>query len=203
MNFQVYSKKANLLTKLRFTLKTVKYYFEVLWHLKVKKLWFLNICSKIFRNGYERVLFFVHDIRKKMTTEKEWESIFLIVVEGLMATWGFKQTSILRSHLLRLTVIPWKSEVRRAVGSSSLSRSLLWMNSEVPREVERPSAWATIATERTIYLERVRVLGYFPLDQKFRTFITGPGKLARKSPWKVSGKSIKCLISKLRTIRQK
>lgn len=202
MNFQVYSKKANLLTKLRFTLETVKYYFEVLLHLKAKKLWFLNICSKIFRNGYEECYFLCTIFVRKCRLKKN-ESIFLIVVEGLMTTWGFKQRSILRSHLLRLTVIPWKSEVRRAVGSSSLSRSLLWMNSEVPREVERPSAWATIATERTIYLERVRVLGYFPLDQKFRTFITGPGKLARKSPWKVSGKSIKCLISKLRTIRQK
>ena len=54
----------------------MKYYFEVLLHLKEKKLRFRNICSKIFRNGYERVLFFVRNIRKKMSTEKEWKSIF-------------------------------------------------------------------------------------------------------------------------------
>lgn len=76
--------------KLCFIFKMVKYYFEVFLYLKVKNLWFFNICLKIFWNGYERVLFFVYDICKKMLIEKEWELIFLIVVEGFMVIWGFK-----------------------------------------------------------------------------------------------------------------
>ena len=49
LKFQVYSKKfiqVNLLTKLRFTLKTVKYYFEVLLHLKPKSYDFLIFVQK-------------------------------------------------------------------------------------------------------------------------------------------------------------
>lgn len=52
--------------------------------------------------------------------------------------------------------------------------------------------------DRKYDLFEERVVGYFPLDQKFRTVITRPGKLSRKYP----GKAENCLISELWTIRE-
>lgn len=65
------------------------------------------------------------------------------------------------SYFLCFIVILWKFEVCWVVGSLLLSWSLLWMNLEVFYEVERFLVWVVIVIERMIYLERVRVLGYF------------------------------------------
>jgi len=193
--------QVNLLTKVRFTLRTLKYYFEVFLHLKAKKLWFLNICSKIFRfrNCYERVLFLCAIFVRKCRLKKNESQFF----DNCGGPRGYMGLQTIKYSMKPSPFTPYSFSMK--VGSpshsrsSSLSRSRLWTNSEVPCEVERLSAWATIATERTIYLKRVGVLGYFSLDQNFRTFITRPGQMARTYPGKLSGKYENCLIFDLWT----
>lgn len=164
MNFQVYSKKANLLTKLRFTLKTVKYYFEVLWHLKVKKLWFLNICSKIFRNGYERVLFFVHDIRKKMTTEKEWVNFF----DSCWGSHGYLglQTN---EYSSKPSFTPYSYSMK--VGSPSSSPQLVAKSKSVVNELGSPS-WSRKTF--SVSDNRHQKDDLFGESQSFRVLSIGP-----------------------------
>lgn len=126
--------QVNLLTKVRFTLRTLKYYFEVFLHLKAKKLWFLNICSKIFRfrNCYERVLFLCTIFVRKCRLKKNESQFF----DNCGGPRGYLGLQTIKYSMKPSPFTPYSFSMK--VGSPSHSRQLVAKSKSVVNELGSP-----------------------------------------------------------------
>lgn len=159
--------QVNLLTKVRFTLRTLKYYFEVFLHLKAKKLWFLNICSKIFRfrNCYERVLFLCAIFVRKCRLKKNESQFF----DNCGGPRGYLGLQTIKYSMKPSPFTPYSFSMK--VGSPSHSRQLVAKSKSVVNELGSP-LWS----RKTVSVsdDRHGKDDLFEESRSFRVLFIGP-----------------------------